>query len=107
MVTEKYDIVCCNSVQFRVSPKFWANISPPSSGSKINQGKNHQEASKRERTKQLNSACRLLLPVSCLTYFSNLKMEAIYYSETSGLPPAFMMVSCSAYSSTLKMEAIC
>jgi hypothetical protein len=32
----------------------------------------------------LTSACRLLLLVSCFAYSSKLKMEVIFYSETSG-----------------------
>jgi glutamyl/glutaminyl-tRNA synthetase len=60
---------------------FLNNISPPSSGSESKTSKK-QTANRATRVrKQVWSACRLLLLVSCLAYSSTLKMEAIFFSK--------------------------
>jgi hypothetical protein len=57
--------------------RHFKGISPPSSGSKSKASKKPAEAGGK-----LNSACRLLLLVSCLAYSSALKMAVVCSSKT-------------------------
>jgi hypothetical protein len=57
-------------------PTFRRNISPPSSGSK-------NKPRKKPASKQVARRAPVFTLVSCSPYFSTLKMEAIFSSETS------------------------
>jgi hypothetical protein len=71
-----------DGVQFGDGPTFWSNISPPSSGS--NHGNNQQDVKQQTSNFIFNSAPRMFLLASCLTYSSALKMEAICGPVTLG-----------------------
>jgi hypothetical protein len=65
-------LVGCTGVYYGDSPKFRRNILPASSGLR---------SQPRKRPEQASSKLSLHLLVSCMIYFSVLKMEAICYSE--------------------------